>query len=521
MTRMITAKQLITELTNPSPEDSALIERAYEVAEKAHEGHTRYSGEPYFTHVTAVALKLAQMGMGPRTIAAGLLHDTIEDTEITAKYIKQEFGEEILFLVDGVTKLGSVRYYGSDRHNESLRKLFVAVSQDIRVLIIKLVDRLHNMQTLEFVPEKKQHRIARETLEIYVPVAHRLGMNRIRKELEDLAFPYVYPEDYKRVLSLIEGRMKKLEESLERERKNLQKRLVESGLKDFSTSYRVKGLYSLYQKLLRKDWNIDQVYDLLAIRVIVPEMEQCYQVLGTIHKIWRPLPSRIKDYISFPKPNGYRSIHTTVTTPNGNVLEIQIRTKEMHHLAEFGIAAHIIYKQQTLQHNGKTPQPGSSWFGNLIPSLFRPFSWQQRQRAIAPEIGESELPHSEKIPKWINEIGEMYTDTSDSNAFMDDMRRDFFMNRIFVFTPNGDVVDLPSGATPIDFAYAIHSEIGNHTSGAKVNSKLVQLDTELRNGDRVEIETKKNAKPTHKWLDFAKTSLARRRIRASLAEATL
>jgi GTP pyrophosphokinase len=288
------------------------------------------------------------MGLGARTVSAGLLHDTLEDTELTAKKIEAEFGDEVLFLVDGVTKLGSVRYYGSDRHNESLRKLFVAVSQDIRVLIIKLVDRLHNMQTLEHVPEAKQKRIARETLEIYVPVAHRIGMNKIRKEIEDLAFPYVYPEEYKRVLELIEGRVARLEETLERERKNLQKRMVENGLKDFSTSCRVKGMYSLYQKLIRKEWNIDSVYDLLAIRVIVPDTEQCYQVLGTIHKIWRPLPSRIKDYISFPKPNGYRSIHTTVTTPNGNILEIQIRTKEMHHEAEFGIAAHIIYKQQKI-----------------------------------------------------------------------------------------------------------------------------------------------------------------------------
>ncbi len=513
---MITAKELTNQLTSPSPEDIELVEKAYAAAEKAHEGQKRFSGEPYFSHVVAVAYKLAEMGLGPRTIAAALLHDTLEDTDLTAEQIKKQFGDEVLFLVDGVTKLGSVRYYGSDRHNESLRKLFVAVSQDIRVLIIKLADRLHNMQTLEHVPKEKQKRIARETLEIYVPVAHRIGMNRIRKEIEDLAFPYVYPEDYQRVLNLIESRVTRLEETLERERKNLQKRLVESDLKDFSTSCRVKGMYSLYHKLKRREWNIDRVYDLLAIRVVVPDVEQCYQVLGTIHKIWRPLPSRIKDYISFPKPNGYRSIHTTVTTPNGNILEVQIRTKEMHHEAEFGIAAHIIYKQQRIE-SGKVANGSSSWFGNLVPSIFRPFSWQQKQ-AIELDPGIEVLSDKEKIPKWISEIGEMYTDTSDSNAFMDDMRRDFFMNRIFVFTPNGDVVDLPLGATPIDFAYAIHSEIGNHTTRAKVNNKLVSLDSELRNGDMVAIETSKNAKPTHKWLDFATTSLARRRIRSKLAE---
>lgn len=509
---MISAKELIALLTAPSPEDAEMVEKAYNTALKAHDGQTRYSGDPYFAHVLAVAQKLAEMGFGPRTVAAALLHDTIEDTDLTAEKIKKEFGDEVLFLVDGVTKLSSVRYYGSDRHNESLRKLFVAVSQDFRVLIIKLVDRLHNMQTLEHVPQEKQKRIARETLEIYVPVAHRLGMNKIRKEIEDLAFPYVYPDEYQRVLSLIEGRVTRLEETLERERKNLQKRLVESGLKDFSTSYRVKGMYSLYHKLKRKEWNIDQIYDLLAIRVVVPEMEQCYQALGIIHKIWRPLPSRIKDYISFPKPNGYRSIHTTVTTPNGNILEIQIRTTEMHHESEFGVAAHIIYKQQELSKN-----KSASWFGNLVPSLFRPFSWQQRKAVEADDV-KPELPDKEKIPKWISEIGKMYTETKDTNLFMDDMRRDFFMNRIFVFTPNGDVVDLPLDATPIDFAYAIHSEIGDTTVRAKVNNKLVQLDTTLRNGDIVEIETSKNAKPTQKWLNIAKTSLARRRIRSRLTE---
>lgn len=506
---MKTAIELTALLTNPSPEEQNLVVRAYEVAERAHAEQKRYSGEPYFTHVAAVATKLAEMGMGPRTVAAGLLHDTLEDTALTPDEIREQFGEEILFLVDGVTKLGAVRYYGSDRHNESLRKLFVAVSQDIRVLIIKLVDRLHNIETLDHVPKEKQRRIAQETLEVYVPVAHRLGMNKIRKELEDQAFPYVYPEEYARVLKVLEGKVEKLEETLERERKNLQKRLVESGLKDFSTTYRVKGLYSLYHKLRRKEWNIDQIYDLLAIRVLVPELEQCYQVLGTVHKIWRPLPSRIKDYISFPKPNGYRSIHTTVTTPNGNILEVQIRTKEMHHESEFGIAAHIIYKQQQLSHQKAASSP--SLFGSLIPTLFR-----SRQNKSTVSADDKELDNKLKIPKWISEIGEMYTDTKESDSFMDDMRRDFFMNRIFVFTPNGDVVDLPLGATPIDFAYAIHSEIGDQTVRAKVNSKLVQLDTELRNGDMVTIETSKNAKPTHKWLNFAKTSVARRRIRSHL-----
>jgi len=506
---MITAKDIIKELRNPTDADKALVEKAYTIAAAAHDGHKRYSGEPYMSHVATVALRLSEMGMGPRTVSAALLHDTIEDTNITAADIKREFGEEILFLVEGVTKLSSVRYYGSDRHNESLRKLFVATSQDIRVLLIKLVDRLHNMMTLEHVPAEKRLRIARETLEIYVPVAHRLGMGRIRKELEDLAFPYVYPEEYKKVKELLKQKIGKYEEKLERERKSLQKGLAEAGIRDFSTSYRVKGLYSLFQKLKRKEWDIDQVYDLLAMRVVLPKMEDCYKVLGLIHEMWRPLPKRVKDYIAFPKPNGYQSIHTTVATGAGNILEIQIRTDKMHHEAEFGIASHLIYKEEKA---GQPVNKSENWFAHLIPSLFRPFAW--RTKGSDKATVTKDTPHKDKIPKWINEIGETYSATETSGAqFVEDAQQDFFKHRIFVFTPLGDVVDLPLGASPIDFAYAIHSEVGNHISGAKVNKKLVSLETELKNGDIVDIETKKSAKPTRKWLDIAKTSMARRHIR--------
>lgn len=503
-------QKIFGHMHNPTEADKNLIDNAYQFAQKAHEGHTRYSGEPYFNHVTAVALLLAEMGMGPRTIAAAFLHDTIEDTEATPEDIQKNFGDEVLFLVEGVTKLGSVRYYGSDRHNESLRKLFVATSQDIRVLIIKLIDRLHNMETLQYVPEEKQLRIARETLEIYVPVAHRLGMGKIRKELEDLAFPYVYPKKYQHVTELLDERIGKNDIPLEKERKLLQKRLVEHGITQFNTSYRVKGLFSLYHKLRRKDWDIEDVYDLLAMRVVVDSVEDCYRVLGIVHELWRPLPQRVKDYIAFPKPNGYQSIHTTVTTGGGNIIEIQIRTKQMHHEAEFGIASHIIYKNQTVMGNAE-----KSWFSNLVPSLFR----TNKNRQLHDTLITKETPHHNKIPSWIREIGKMYnTERSTTSEFMEDMRKDFFTHRIFVFTPNGDVVDLPIGATPIDFGYAIHSEIGDHISGAKVNNKLVQLNSELRNGDIVEIETKKNAHPSHKWLEMAKTSLARRRIKNSLEE---
>lgn len=505
-------KDIIVQLDSPTADDEALIESAYEFAKTAHANHLRYSGEPYINHLTVVGKKLAEMGMGARTIAAGLLHDTIEDTEATSDEIREKFGDEILFLVEGVTKLSSVRYYGSDRHNESLRKLFVATSQDIRVLIIKLVDRLHNMQTLEHVPREKQLRIAQETLEVYVPVSHRLGMGKIRKELEDLAFPYVYPKEYERVKTVLEPRAKKLTESLERERKVLQKRLAEIGLLNFNTSYRVKGLFSLYHKLKRKEWDINNVYDLLAMRVIVPTVEDCYRALGIIHKLWRPLPGRVKDYIAFPKPNGYQSLHTTITTQNGVILEIQIRTRKMHHESEFGIASHITYKEPVIS-GPEVEKP--SRFASLVPMLFRPFKKPTTPDKDLKKITRNE--HRDKIPRWISQIGQNHTaEKSSTEEFVEDMQKDFFTNRIFVFTPIGDVVDLPVGATPIDFAYAIHSEVGDHTSGAKVNHKLVQLDTELKNGDIVEIETRKSSRPTKKWLAFCKTSLARRRIRTAL-----
>lgn len=515
---MYTVQDILGQLNSSNEADRDLVSRAYDFAAKAHTDHTRYSGEPYFTHLAAVGYKLADMGMGPRTIAAGLLHDAVEDTEVTAEDISAEFGDEILFLVEGVTKLSSVRYRGTDRHNESLRKLFVATSQDIRVLIIKLNDRLHNMETLGHVPPEKQTRIARETLEIYVPVAHRLGMRKIRKALEDLAFPFVYPEDAAKVTEILNVKYGKAETMLEKERKVLQKRLAEVGLIDFHTSYRVKGLYSMYHKLNRKNWNDAAVYDLLAMRIVLPKLEDCYRTLGIVHELWRPLPGRVKDYIAFPKPNGYQSLHTTVTTQNGVILEIQIRTEQMHREAEFGVASHILYKD--IQEKRVTTQQQQASWSSLLPRLFRPFS----RTAETPKTNShhansspSTVPYEERVPNWIAQIGNTYSqeDTS-TTQFIEDAETDFFKNRIFVFTPTGDVVDLPTGATPIDFAYAIHSEVGNKTASAKVNRKMAQLDTELRNGDIVEIETRKSAKPTEKWLLSAQTSLAKRKIRTAL-----
>jgi GTP pyrophosphokinase len=518
---MHTVQDIISASGNLTADDQILVERAYTYAKTAHAGHTRYSGEPYFTHVAAVAHKLAQIGMGPYTITAGLLHDTVEDTDVTAEQIQAEFGDEVLFLVEGVTKLSSVRYRGTDRHNESLRKLFVATSQDIRVLIIKLNDRLHNMETLQHVPTAKQQRIARETLEIYVPVAHRLGMSLLRKQLEDLAFPYIYPDAAREVEEIMSLKYKKASEALERERKALQKRLVEVGLTNFHTSIRIKGAYSTYQKLQRKDWDDTKIFDLMAMRVIVPNMEDCYRTLGYIHELWRPLPGRVKDYIAFPKPNGYRSLHTTVATRSGIAIEIQIRTKEMHTEAEYGIASHMLYKEAQEVTSTPTVEEKSS-FSSLLPRLFRPFKGPSVDKPVAekrPKHLKQIRLNQQSVPNWIAEIGNTYqADDKSTSEFIEDAENDFFKTRIFVFTPKGDVVDLPLGATAIDFAYAIHSEIGDQIGAAMVNQKPAQLDKELKNGDIVAIETRKSARPTEKWLQAAKTSVAKRKIRAALAE---
>lgn len=512
---------ILSKLSSTDKDDRVLVTRAWEFAKHAHDGHVRYSGEPYLIHLEAVALILTEMGMGAKTIAAGLLHDVVEDTKVTIEEVREAFGDEVLFLVEGVTKLGSVRYHGTDRHNESLRKLFVATSEDIRVLIIKLVDRLHNMQTLEHVPKEKRLRIARETLEIYVPVAHRLGMGRIRKELEDLAFPYVLPAEYTRVNDIIKPQMKHAEEQLEKAQKTLQKRLAEEKVAaEFKTHSRIKGIYSVFTKLARKDWDPDQIHDLLAIRVIVPTVEDCYRVLGIVHSLWRPLPRRVKDYIAFPKPNGYQSLHTTVITGNQEIMEIQIRTEQMHRESEFGVASHLSYKERQIGGDMSATQ-SRQWVRELIPSLFRPFSWKTKKIAVVKSSQETAAQYGkDQVPRWIQEIAEAHQHADDAGDFMNDLKQDFFIHRIFAFTPQGDVVDLPIGASPIDFAYAIHSDIGDHTSGAKVNNKFTALDTELHNGDIVEIITKKSSKPTSKWLAFAKTSMAQRRIRSSLGIAS-
>lgn len=507
---MTTVKDILSFMPEtPSPDGIALITKAFNKAEKAHEGHLRYSSEPHFVHVVETAKKLAEFGMGPKTIAAGLLHDAVEDTDMTAGEIEKEFGKEILFLVEGVTKLGHLKYRGAERHTESLRKLFVATSQDIRVLIIKLADRLHNIKTLEHLPNKeKQHRIALETLEIYVPLAYRLGVRKLHRELEDYAFKHAYPKEYEETQKLLKTFSPEVMKRLDKIHKSIRKAFAKAGLTKITTYSRIKGLYSLYKKLQRKK-DIENIYDIAAIRIIVPTVSDCYKALGIIHGTWRPLPNRIRDYIAFPKPNGYQSLHTTIFTGDGGIVEVQIRTPEMHREAEYGIASHLSYKEGFIK---RTLNPNLLWLKHLLPKTFIPGN---KNGAANSEDKNKEVD----IPTWLKELAKEQQEAAEPHEFFARLKADFFERRIFVFTPKGDVIDLPIESSPVDFAYAVHSEIGDHMSGVKVNGKLVALDTPLHNGDIVEIVTKESSKPTQKWLDLAKTSFARRHIRTKIQKA--
>ncbi len=464
-------------LHKPNAEEKRWIDKAYHFAEKAHEGQKRASGEPYFNHVLEVAKNLSKLGMDTKTIIAGLLHDSIEDTQVTEEDIDKEFGEDVLFMVNGVTKLGKVKYRGEERHVESLRKFFVAMAEDARVIIIKLADRLHNVKTLEHIKPEKAKRIALETIEIHAPMANRLGMWRLKGELEDYAFPFAYPKEAKEVISLLKQKTKADEKYLDEVYRKLRTELAKNKIKVVDTSYRVKGTYSLYKKLKKKDMDIDKVYDIVALRVIVPTVEDCYQVLGIIHTLWRPIPGRIKDFIALPKSNGYKSIHTTIFTGNGGIAEIQIRTPEMHEQAEHGVAAFFAYKEG--------------------------------------------FNKSEKHTKWIEQFKDLQKNVANPSAFLANLKMDFFSKRIFAFTPKGAVIDLPEDSSVIDFAYAVHSNIGNHASGAKINGKYSKLDTKLQNGDIVYVETNAKSVPNSKWLDTAKTTLARRHIKKYVDENSL
>lgn len=458
-----------------SEAEKALISKAYDYAHKAHETQKRNSGEPYFTHVVEVAKNCASLGGDATTIAGALLHDTIEDTDTTEEDIRDLFGDEILFLVSGVTKLGTLKYQGVERHAESMRKFFIALAEDVRVLIIKLADRLHNIQTLEHVRPDKQKRIAVETIEVYAPLAGRLGMGKLKGKLEDYAFPFAHPQEYASTKALMEELIPEATKVVTTIKKEVEE-ILESFSITGTVEARAKHIYSLYRKLLKYNMEKEKVHDIVALRIIVPTVADCYQVLGFIHMTWKPVPGRIKDWIAVPKPNGYKSLHTTVMTEHG-VVEIQIRTAEMNTDAELGIASHLVYKEDT---------------------------------------AGAGLSEKQKTA-WLAQLKELSTLAANSHD-IDELKLDFFNHRIFVFTPKGDVVDLPEGACAVDFAYAIHSNIGDTVSAVKINKKMSSLDTILRNGDIVEILTSKNAHPNSKWLEHTKTSFARRRIRAYIEE---
>ncbi len=419
--------------------------------------------------------------MDGTVITAGILHDSVEDGVASLKLLEKEFGKEIAFLVDGVTKLGHVKYRGMKRHNESLRKLFVSTSKDIRVLIIKFADRIHNMETLDFVREDKKERIATETLDIYTQLAYRLGITKLSKKLGDLAFPYVYKEEYKKVKEILKERSKENMKNLEQVSRSISKKLLAGGLKDFKISHRVKSLLAIYKKLKRKENNPEKIYDIIAMRIVVPSIENCYQVLGIIHQNFRPMPNRIKDYIAFPKPNGYQSIHTTIFTGHGGVLEIQIRTPQMDAEAEYGAASHLRYKASTIGVDGVNEKK-EDWVSKFF-SFFKK--------------GDKKIP--EKKVNWVNDLAEhIQEDNTESEEFEKNLKVDFFSDRIFVFTPLGEVVDLPVDSTPVDFAYQIHTSLGNTITGARINGDFKALSTKLKNGDVVEIISKKGEKPNKK-----------------------
>lgn len=473
-----------------TPQREALIRSAYAFAEKAHRGQKRKSGEDYIQHSLHTALNIAHLGLGSKTTSAALLHDVPEDTNVTLKEIEEKFGHEIAFLVDGVTKVGKIRLRGEKEefYLENMRKMFLAMAADVRVVIIKLADRLHNMETLDALPEEKRARIALETMEVFAPLANRLGIGDIKARLEDLAFKYLDPKNYELVKNLAEKEFGIRKKNLDKAVGELRQELLKENIKVIDIYGRAKHFYRLFQKLQRYEMDIHKIYDLVGIRVIVPEVADCYETLGIVHHKYRPLVGRIKDYISLPKPNGYQSIHTTVFGPEGKITEIQIRTQKMHDEAEFGIAAHWIYSEQK-----------KDWLQFL-------------------KIGKKENKFAGEELSWIKQLREWQTELGkDDSEFMEGLKIEFFKNHIFAFTPIGDVIDLPEEATAVDFAYRVHSEIGDRAVGAKANSKMVPLDYKIKNGDVIEIVTSKEHKnPSRDWLRFVHTSLAKSHIKRAL-----
>jgi len=460
-----------------SEAEESLVCRAFEFAYCLHKGQFRASGDPYIAHPVAVAGLLRDLGGSGAMIAAGFLHDVVEDTDVTAEEIEERFGAEVRRLVEGVTKLSKFNFSSkTERQAENFRRMFLAMAQDIRVIVVKLADRLHNMRTLEHLPEDKQRRIAQETREIFAPLANRLGIGRFKWELEDLAFKYLEPEPYRRMQRLVSDKRADRESRLERVAAMLRYRLTELGVQCLDISGRPKHLYGIYQKMQRQQKEFQEIYDIAAIRIIVQTNDECYRALAVVHDAFRPIPGRFKDYIGLPKPNRYQSLHTVVIGATGRPVEVQIRTLEMHHVAEYGIAAHWKYKETGGSSNTKMTS------------------------------------EDEKFT-WLRQLLEWQSDLKDAQEYLENVKDNLFDDDVYVFTPHGDVVPLSRGATPVDFAYRIHTEVGNHCAGARINDRMVPLDTPLQNGDIVEILTQKNSHPSLDWLNFVVTTGARNRIR--------
>jgi len=469
----MTIKQIISKVKENDPRaDTELLELAYEYSRNAHKGQKRKSGEDYIQHSLNTAFVLAQIKADFNSIIAALLHDVPEDTEFTLDDIRKNFGSDVASLVEGITKLSKIKYRGVERYAESLRKMFLAMAKDIRVILIKFADRLHNLKTLDPLTPEKRERIARETLEIYAPIAGLLGIWRLKWQMEDLCFKYLFPEEFKKLEYKYEVEQKTERTQYIQKVKNvLSQKLEEAHIKHEITG-RFKHLYSIWRKMQKKDRKFDDIQDVFALRVIVDSIADCYKTLGIIHSIWKPKINRFKDYIGVPKPNGYRSLHTTVFGIDGKATEFQIRTQQMHDEALYGVAAHIYYKT--------TEKPSEG----------------------------------QKQPRWIKEILDLQLSLEDSTDFVKQVKLEVFRDRIFVFTPKGDVYDLPEGSTPVDFAYAVHTDIGNRCTGAMINDKIAPLDTNLKSGDLCEIITDKNRKePNRDWLKFVKTSRARDKIK--------
>ncbi|MFM8269025.1 MAG: RelA/SpoT family protein [Pseudomonadota bacterium] len=467
-------ESLLTAVRNHHPNrDTSLIEKAYRFSEALHEGQQRSSGESYIQHPVAVATILAELKLDTATIVTGLLHDTVEDTHATREEISAQFGPEIGNLVDGVTKISQISFQTSEeKQAENFRKMILAMAQDIRVILVKLADRLHNMRTLQFLKPEKQVRIAQETLDIYAPLANRLGLSAIKRELEDLSLRFTHPEIYYKIVSHISKKAKEREQYTQDLQTLIETALRDQGYPNAQVSGRPKHFYSIHKKMERRNLSFDQIYDITGFRVIVPSIEECYGVLGVIHSIWTPVPGRFKDYIAIPKANFYQSLHTTVIGPDGEKIEIQIRTQEMHDMAERGIAAHWAYKE------GKTITKETDKFN------------------------------------WLNRLVEWNRDLSEPNEFLETVKLDLFSEDVYVFTPQGKVLEFPKGATPLDFAFAIHTELGNKCIGAKVNNRMVPLKYRLKSGDTIEVLTSPNQHPNKDWLKLVKTSRARNKIRA-------